>query len=97
MKVAVYLQPAINKSIFLPQMNLKHHGVCTMSPFATALRHCANTPHGVEKLMCLRSALCAHQTISTAACGVVDASLAEQIREIDDVLASYALVELLAA
>jgi hypothetical protein len=91
------LRPTINKSIFLPQMNLKHHGVCIMSPFETALQHCANAPHGIEKLMCLRSALSAHQAISTAATGVVDEGLNGQIRAIDGLLAAREVAELLAA
>jgi hypothetical protein len=63
-----------------------------MSPFETALRHCATSPHGVEKLACLRAALLAHQTITLAATGQPDAGLYSQIEEIDGLLKSADLV-----
>lgn len=57
-----------------------------MSQFQIALHHCAATPHGIEKLVCLRSALLAHQAIMVAATGEADGSLSCQIEEIDALL-----------
>ena len=57
-----------------------------MSPFEVALHNYANAPHGLEKLMCLRSALSAHQESSAAASGRVDEGLNGQIRAIDRLL-----------
>lgn len=96
-KITIYLALTVNKSGFVPQKNLKHHGVSIMSPFQTAIHHSASQPHGIQKLMCLRSALCAHQTIATVASGVADEGLNSQIREIDGFLQSQFDEELLAA
>ena len=68
-----------------------------MSPFEIALLHYVDQPHGIEKLICLRSALRNHQSISMLACGVADEGLNSQIREIDGFLQSLFDQELLAA
>jgi hypothetical protein len=54
-----------------------------MSRFEQALNHCAASPHGVERVHCLRAALEAHQAIMMAATGKTDKALTEQIKEID--------------
>jgi hypothetical protein len=57
-----------------------------MSPFETAMRHCAELPHGFEKLNCLHSALLAHQIITVAAMGETDDGLSHQLEEIEKFL-----------